>query len=184
MPAVERRVEIERIVDSIIDRNRNTIIPAFDIVKFLKETENFAIASQPMVDDTTGILIVNDEEYISDTNTNRLIIINSLLQEKDNFIQRRRFIIAHEYGHFILHKKDIRQFAHRDTSKKDNYIEKEADFFARSLLMPRNFLQALLDVEFVKELSFDGKVALVSRMFNVTKKKAEQRLKEDLCYNG
>lgn len=184
MPSIERKIEIEKTVDSIIEQNSNIQIPAFDIVKFLKDKEHFAIATQPMTDNTTGVLLVNDEELIQDTGTNRLIIINSLLQEKENYIQRRRFIIAHEFGHFVLHKNETRQFAHRDTNKRDTVAEKEADFFARCLLMPKNVLETILKLDFLKDMPFDGKVALISRIFNVTKKKAEQRLKEDLCYNG
>ena len=183
MPTNERRKSIEEQVEKIISNNISMMPPAFDIVKFLKDKYHFAIVTKPMTDDTTGILLVDDDDFISDTKTNRLIIINALLQEKENFIQRRRFIIAHEFGHFILHKQETTQYAHRDTSKKDSQIEKEADFFARCLLMPRNLLLAVLELDFMKNMQWDEKVTLTARIFNVTKKKAEQRLKEDLCCN-
>lgn len=184
MPTAERKAEIVKVVDDIVLKNKELSSPAFDIVKYLKEKEDFAIASKPMVDDTTGMLFVDDDEFISDTDTHKLIVINSLLKEQSNFIQRRRFIIAHEFAHYILHKKDTKQYAHRDTSKKDTQEEKEADFFARCFLMPKDIIDVLLNIDFVKESSHEAKVALISRIFNVTKKKAKQRLEEDLCYNG
>lgn len=184
MPTAERKAEIEQIVSGIISHDKDLSVPAFDIIKYLKEKENFAIASKPMIDDTTGMLFVNDEEFVDDTDTHRLIVINSLLKEQSNFIQRRRFIIAHEYAHYVLHKKESTQYAHRDTSKKDTLYEKEADFFARCFLMPKEAIDILLNIDFIKDSSYENKVSLIARIFNVTKKKAKQRLEEDLCYNA
>lgn len=184
MPTQERKKEIEKIVNQLMEKDKELELPAFDIVKFLKEKENFAIASQTMVDDTTGMLFVDDEEFVPDTNTHRLIVINSRLNEQPNYIPRRRFIIAHEYGHLILHKKASKQYAHRDTSQREAPMEKEADFFARCLLMPKKIVDILLDIDLVKDFSYENKIALISRIFNVTKKKATERLKDDLGYNG
>ena len=183
MPTEERRNEITSIVEDIIKNSQELCFPAFDIVKFLKERENFVIASQLMTDDTTGMLFVDDENFVSNTNSNKLILINSVLQDQKVFIQRRRFIIAHEYGHYILHKKSTKQYAHRDTHSKDDTIEREADYFARCLLMPKEAVDILLKLPIFKNASFNDKVSLIARVFNVTKKKANQRLKEDLCYN-
>lgn len=180
MPSEERRREIEDIVSSIILNHTELNVPAFDIIKYLKEKEGFAIASKPMIDDTTGMLFVNDEEFVDDTDTHKLIVINSLLKEQGNFIQRRRFIIAHEFGHYVLHKKDAIQYAHRDTSNKDALEEKEADYFARCLLMPKDIIDVLLEIKFIKDSSEENKISLISRIFNVTRKKAKQRIKEDL----
>ncbi len=178
VPAKERREAIEFEVEKMQKEQQVLHEPAFDIIKFL-QSKGFSIATKIMEEDTTGMLFVDDEEFIPNTSTHKLIVINSLLQNKSNYIQRRRFIIAHEYAHYILHKKDQIQFAHRDTSKKDTDQEKEADFFARCLLMPNDLIKQLLEMSFVEKLSLDSKVMLVSRVFNVTVKKADQRLKED-----
>ena len=182
MPTPERRKEIDNIIEHLVQENYVLSKPAFDIVKFLKDKESFAIGTSPMDDDTTGLLLVDDENFIENTETHKLIAINSELLNEENFIQRRRFIIAHEYAHYILHKKDKMQFAHRDTSKRETAAEKEADYFARCLLMPKDLVDILLGIDFVKDVSFKDKVAIVARMFNVTKKKAEQRLREDFNY--
>lgn len=178
MPSRERINQIEQIVNELLEKETELNKPAFDIVSYLTNKQKFAIASRPMNDGTTGMLFVDDNEKIEGTNVNRLILINSLLKEEPNFIQRRRFIIAHEYGHFILHKSDTKQYAHRDTNEKDTLIEKEADLFARCLLMPRNIMLQVLGFEFVKNMDIEEKISLIARVFNVTKKKATIRIKE------
>lgn len=178
MPSQERRNEIENIVIKLLEKEPELNKPAFDIVSYLINNEKFAIASSPMNDGTTGMLFVDDNNKIKGTNVNRLILINSLLKNETDFVQRRRFIIAHEYGHFLLHKNAETQFAHRDTKEKDSLIEREADFFARCLLMPKATLLNVLNIELVKNMSIEEKISFVARVFNVTKKKANDRLLE------
>ena len=180
MPSVERKAEIKQVVDALVSKNSELQFPGFDIVKYLK-AQDFSVASNVLDSDTTGMLFVDDENFVPDTETHRLIVVNSLLQEQANFIQRRRFIVAHEYAHFVLHKNKSRQYAHRDTSKREKAEEKEADYFARCLLMPEDWVRAFLNLLQPDGTTWENKVSLVSRVFNVTKKKAEQRLKEDLC---
>ena len=65
-------------------------------------------------------------------------------------VERRRFTIAHELGHFVLHRSVRPEFqcdkesVHSgiDTLKK---IEREADDFASNLLMPGNLLRTRID---------------------------------------
>lgn len=51
---------------------------------------------------------------------------------------RRRFTLAHEFGHYLLHRHLQSQFAcyPRDLSTDDRELEAEADTFASFLLMP------------------------------------------------
>lgn len=63
-------------------------------------------------------------------------------------IQKQRFSIAHEIGHFFLHKgeelvvdKDFSvNFRHYKTNPKAYLQEKDANYFASSLLIPEKFL--------------------------------------------
>ena len=133
-----------------------------------------------MEENTTGILLINDDEFVPNTNKHKLIAINSLLRNQPNFSQRRRFIVAHEYGHSILHKANKTQYAHRDTNNKNAPQEKEADYFARCLLMPKHIIEDVLSVKSIQDLLPNDKIMYVSRAFNVTPNKARQRLSEDL----
>lgn len=180
----ERKRDIEAEADRIIETH-NLQTPGFNLAKFLTGFEGFMLGMQDLDDDTTGMLLVNDSEYIKGTETNRLIVVNRRIREdapdSETFIRKRRFIVAHEYGHFILHKKaDEKLFAHRDHSKRNSPQEEEADFFARCLLMPRALVEKFVSIEEVKETNLNEQVDLIARIFKVTPKKAKQRLCEDL----
>lgn len=72
--------------------------------------------------------------------------------------ERRRFTIAHELGHYFLHRDQMEMFvdksfyALRDerSSKGEYIIEREANAFAASLLMPRDLV-----IEAVNQQNFD-----------------------------
>ena len=163
-------------IEKLNEWNINT--PRFDLIKMLKDREGFEIVLIPMPDDTTGLILMNDNEKIGNTNLNKLIAVNANLQRDPNYIQRRRFIIAHEYAHSQLHKQHNILFAHRDTHKKDTLTEQEADFFARCLLMPKKIMNEVMNSETYKKLSESGRISYICEIFNVTEKKAKQRLKE------
>jgi Zn-dependent peptidase ImmA (M78 family) len=63
---------------------------------------------------------------------------------------RRRFTIAHEYGHYLLHEgleshvdRGFRvNFRDSKSSEANDVVEIEANFFAANLLMPEEFLEA------------------------------------------
>ena len=174
-----RKREIEDEANRIIEKH-GLDKPGFDLAAFLTQRENFKVGVQSLDEDTTGLLLVNEREFINDTMAHNLIIINAELAGSPNFLQRRRFITAHEYGHYVLHKNGDEIYAHRDYTKRETDIEKEADYFARCLLMPRNLVEKTLSLFGMNEASVEEKVVLIARTFNVTEKKAHIRLVEDL----
>lgn len=59
---------------------------------------------------------------------------------------RQRFTLAHELGHFFLHKDEIKDGVEDDTfyrSKLSNRQEAEANAFAADLLMPWTLIESL-----------------------------------------
>lgn len=62
------------------------------------------------------------------------VIVSSLLPR-----HRQRFTLAHEIGHWVLHRDDHTYFAHRPGSR--GRYEREANQFAAELLMPFPALQ-------------------------------------------
>lgn len=175
----KRKAEIETCAETILTRN-NLQTPGFDLAKFLTETEGFLVGEQSMDDGTTGLLLVNDREKICGMNGHKLIATDSSLQNEENYKARRRYITAHEYGHYILHKQDSQLFAHRDVIHQDSLQEQEADYFARCLLMPKNLVASVLTAEMAKSLNNEEKISMIARVFNVTPKKAALRLQKDL----
>lgn len=94
---------------------------------------------------------------------------------------RRRFTIAHELAHYVLHKKpedDI--YAHRDVGEY-NSKEREANIFASNILMPeelvREEIRRLCDTMW-GDVSPLIKINRVAERFAVSSSAAEVRLKE------
>lgn len=179
MPDLARRQEIEHIVNTLIEEN-NLGVPSFDLTKFLITKYSFRVGAQDFDTNTTGILLIDDDNYIPGTDTHRLISVNRDLGVNDEYVYylKKRFIVAHEFAHFILHKNEYVQFAHRDIDKKDSPEEREADYFARCLLMPQKLISNVLDVEGIKEQCLCEKAKMISRLFSVTTNKAKKRIEE------
>ncbi len=83
----------------------------------------------------------------------KTIYVDSVEYDKASY--RYRFSIAHELGHFVLHKKycsssasDFNEWLKILHSVKNNYAEFQANYFAGSLLVPENELVKFLNDEF------------------------------------
>jgi Zn-dependent peptidase ImmA (M78 family) len=85
---------------------------------------------------------------------------------------QKRFVIAHELGHFFLHPM-TRQVETVDAKQANNWSERqeteeyEANLFAAELLMPRRFVEARIDgkepsIELIKKLSDDFQTTLTA----------------------
>ncbi len=83
----------------------------------------------------------------------KTIYVDSREFEKDS--HRYRFSLAHELGHFILHKKycpdgvdDLKEWFRIFRRFINNYAEFQANYFAGSMLVPESELVRILDEEF------------------------------------
>ena len=98
--------------------------------------------------------------------------------------ERRRFTIAHELGHFVLHRERYGEF---NCSKEGIYsgldslvaIEREADEFASNLLMPGNLLRQRLadrrvDLHLLSALAHEFGVSLEALCIRFVKYTAER----------
>lgn len=80
-----------------------------------------------------------------------LILYNSAVSSEG----RKRFTIAHEFGHYILHRHQQTEFACGDDdieSGDSRDIESEADLFASTLLMPLDDFRRQVDGQ---KINFD-----------------------------
>lgn len=92
------------------------------------------------LDDFEGMLKANR------TRSKWLILYNSAIPSEG----RQRFTIGHEFGHYILHRQqqDLFECGDSDIATGDNNgrdIEKEADLFASTLLMPLDDFRRQVD---------------------------------------
>jgi Zn-dependent peptidase ImmA (M78 family) len=101
---------------------------------------------------------------------------NLILVNANEIGYRRRFTLAHELGHFALHKDIDGDILYRsdniidsdglDQESKDREVE--ANCFAAALLMPRQVVNLLNDLNF--------KVEEMARMFDVSPSAMQYRL--------
>lgn len=76
----------------------------------------------------------------------------TLYVNKDDIIERKTFTIAHELGHWLLHREkfiaepDTYAVLPRFSAPERNPVEQEANHFAANLLVPRRFLMPVIDV--------------------------------------
>jgi len=90
-------------------------------------------------------------------------------------LQTKRFVIAHEIGHYLLHCYS-NFFARRESLYQVSREETEADFFASCLLMPqKQFIQRYNELK-DKELSKEDMITLLQKSFNVPEDKIKQRI--------
>lgn len=121
--------------------------------------------------DVSGSIVVGSDKF-DRYNSGNFIMINLM-----DSPQRRRFTIAHELAHFILHKEPGQAlYAHRDAGQHDQ-TEVEANIFASYVLMPDELIKDALDrLEDHRHLPLSVKVGYISREFAVSRDAAQVRL--------
>lgn len=183
----EKMFEIEKITNDILDKHNIDLSenPTIDIVSIVKR-EGFDVEPRQMPIETTGCLLVNDTMQ----NRERLIVVNKIFKNPSNEIdvvfKKSRFITAHEYGHYILHKSSGNPYyAHRDSDKRETKEELEADYFSRALLMPLKSFSSYYDT--LKSISDNDNgfvIDMLSMLFKVTKNKINKRIEDLNILNG
>ena len=164
----ERKIEIESVVDGIVGHINFTKNPFIDIVSIV-EKEGFVVESRKMDIETTGYLFIGDNVRYIWVNTD----FKNPNNDDDVVFKKSRFITAHEYGHYKLHNVSS---AHRDTYHRTEPQELEADYFARSILMPLKYFNACYNA--VKEYNSNDSyiIDILTRFFSVTKDKVSKRI--------
>jgi Zn-dependent peptidase ImmA (M78 family) len=121
-------------------------------------------------DEVSGFFIIKDKKPH--------IGVNKRQTEK-----RRRFTMAHELGHFILHSKETPLFVDKteralyrnlESSTGEIVKEREANSFAAALLMPRRLLK--LEIDNCDTESVGSITEYLAKKFNVSEKAMEHRL--------
>lgn len=157
----------ERVEELLVEfRVRRPPVPVDKIARGL----NLQVCSLPAEDDISGAIIRKGDQVI--------IAVNPA-----HHLNRRRFTIAHELGHYFLHKglgehvdENFRvAWRNADSSKAVNWVEIQANRFAAELLMPARFLERDLN-----SLSTIDKrtVALLAARYTVSAEAMKIRLSQ------
>lgn len=126
-------------------------------------------------DDVSGLLVVQDGRGVIGVSANQVPA-------------RQRFTIAHEIGHFLLHRDKMpvfidKQFfkpylaAFRDkrSSSGEDKLEREANAFAAELLMPADMVRMAV-VELKVDVADDDIVDELAKQFEVSRQAMSFRI--------
>jgi Zn-dependent peptidase ImmA (M78 family) len=136
MPISKKR--ISTLVDLLLEENK-IVRPPVPIDKLIRR-KNIEIVFKRFEDPSSGFILINPNTR------NPVIGVNSKHSET-----RQRFTMAHELGHFILHKHSgihvdeddfFVRFRDENSGLGTEPEEREANAFAAELLMPRQFVEA------------------------------------------
>jgi Zn-dependent peptidase ImmA (M78 family) len=120
----------------------------------------------------SGLLLVREDEAVIGVNA-------------EHHLNRRRFTIAHELGHFLLHLDRSAFFLdaspvffrQETTMSKDHDQEREANAFAAELLMPERAVQTLMATDPI-DVFDDAAVKQMANCFGVSTQALIIRLTE------
>lgn len=168
-------MKIEDIEKRALDYCKEKEIESYPVnIVNLCKSENISVFEKYLPPDVSGF-IVTDKEKVLNYDFNKVIVVNL----SDN-ARRRRFTIAHELAHYILHRNNEDElFAHRDVGNNSDK-EIEANTFASVILMPEYLVKEALDDLIEQQgyaYSFE-KVDWISSQFAVSFAAAEVRLKK------
>jgi Zn-dependent peptidase ImmA (M78 family) len=111
-------------------------------VNSLARREGILIREEDLEDNVSGMLVIKDERSV--------IVVNA-----NHHQNRRRFTIAHELGHYFLHRsfsnvffdESLLFFRDEKSTQGTKFQEIEANTFAAELLMPEQILWERLSQE-------------------------------------
>jgi len=167
-----RRRKIESLVQALLATYKVKEAPV--PVEKIAKAKGARIFYQSLEDDVSGFIYRDPSQTVIGVNTHHAPV-------------RQTFTMAHELGHLLLHDQEqlhidrgFRVRLRDDVSSQGtDEAEREANFFAASLLMPREFLESdlagedsvdLLEDEFLRDLARRYGVsaqALVNRLKNL-----------------
>ncbi len=108
----------------------------------LCEAQGIKVFEDELPYGVSGFIIIQDEKIFR-YDTNRLIVVNS-----NDAATRRRFTIAHELAHYVLHRDPGQPlYAHRDAGQNGG-IETEANTFAGAVLMPEKAVRDAMSYKY------------------------------------
>lgn len=111
-----------------------------NIVDFVQNL-GFVVGNAKLDDAEDGFLAIQTSDMAKDgdgTSNDKIIGVNA-----KRALDWKRFIIAHEFAHSVLHYKTGEIYLHRESKKGKGEEENAADYFAAALLMPKESFKRL-----------------------------------------
>jgi Zn-dependent peptidase ImmA (M78 family) len=158
------------VVETLLAENNITEAPV--MVSQIAKAKGARIFVQSLEGDLSGFLYRDKAQAVIGVNTR-------------HSPARQNFTISHELGHLLLHDQEQLHIDHEFRVRLRNDVssqgtdeaEQEANFFAASLLMPREFLKKDLATEEYVDLLDDNFLHGLARKYGVSTQALVNRLK-------
>jgi len=165
-----RRRKIEALVQSLLAEYSIDAAPV--PVERIAKGRGARIFYQSLKDDVSGFLYRDAEQVVIGINTHHAPV-------------RQNFTTAHELGHLLLHEQERLHIDHNFrvrlrndvSSRGTDEAEREANFFAASVLMPKEFLKQDLAGEDYIDIFYDAFLRNLARKYGVSTQALVHRLK-------
>lgn len=164
--------KIDQKAQKLLEQYQALTIPVN--LKSVAESLALRVMDKPLEEEFSGFLAVQE----------KTIVINS-----QHPPVRRRFTVAHEIGHYVLHRKkkpdspvfiDHAVYFRRSEGGSDlvnHQMEMEANAFAAGLLMPQILLEEYLEKHPDVDLGQTAGIKLLADEFEVSRPAMEYRLR-------
>ncbi len=165
-----RRIKIQTMVEGLLAKNGVTEAPV--PLSRIAKACGVRIYVDSLEGDLSGFLYRDKKKAVIGINTH-------------HSSARQYFTLAHELAHFLLHDQEQLHVDHGFQVRLRNDVssqgtdesEREANFFAASLLMPKKFLEKDLMGEESVDLLDDGFLQDLARKYGVSTQALMNRLK-------
>jgi len=164
----KKKVEsIERLATELI--SKYSIDKPSIPIDMIAQKEGLSLVSHDLGENVSGVLVIKDKKGIIGYNVNHAKV-------------RRRFTIAHELGHYVLHghlsdkdevfvdKDFIVKFRNNINSynKAEERQESEANAFAAALLMPEHLIEKEFENSHLAEMGEPELISYLAKKFEVS----------------
>lgn len=165
-----RRRKIEALASALLVENGITEAPV--PVSRIAKAKGARISVDFLQGDLSGFLYRDKQQAVIGVNTS-------------HSRARQNFTVAHELGHLLLHDQEQLHVDHEFRFRLRNDVssqgiseyEQEANFFAASLLMPREFIERDLEDQIFVDLLDDDFLRDLARKYGVSAQALAIRLK-------
>lgn len=151
-----------------------------DIVSFVRNL-GFLVGTATLPSNEDGFILIQPNKLIDknkNINSDKIIGVNS-----EASFDWKRFVIAHEFAHSILHYKEGTIYLHRENKKGKSEQENDADYFAAALLMPKDSFKR--EYEKLKSKGITNRNAIcytLSTVFQTPSDSVSRRI-DEVCEN-
>ena len=152
--------------------NQDDYVNIIDFVHSL----GFIVGNARLDDGEDGFLAIQAGDKAKNGNeisNDKIIGVNS-----KRTLEWKRFIIAHEFAHFVLHYKMGEVYLHRENKKGKGSDENDADYFAAALLMPEESFRRLYNQFKTQGLTGNAMYLQLASIFKVPLDSVSRRINE------